>query len=107
MIDSRFSPPCKDSQPCVATIGFFDGLHRGHRCLIDQVIQLAKQRGLSSAVVTFPVHPRQVMSPDYAPHLLTPFERKMALLMHDSGMPEAAEKRIDTLFVRAYNKQER
>lgn len=31
----------------------------------------------------------------------------MALLMHDSGMPEAAEKRIDTLFVRAYNKQER
>lgn len=80
MIDSRFSSPCKDSQPCVATIGFFDGLHRGHRCLIDQVIQLAKQRSLSSAVVTFPVHPRQVMSPDYAPHLLTTFEEKMALL---------------------------
>ena len=40
-------------EPCVATIGFFDGVHMGHRFLIEQVRELAAARGLRSALITF------------------------------------------------------
>ena len=46
-------------EPCVATIGFFDGVHAGHRYLIQQVKEIAAAKGLRSALVTFPVHPRK------------------------------------------------
>lgn len=66
--------------PSVATIGFFDGVHRGHRYLIEQVREVAAARGLASSVITFPVHPRKVMQADYRPELLTSCEEKVALL---------------------------
>lgn len=62
--------------PLVATIGFFDGVHLGHRFLIEQVKQEALKRGLPSAVITFPVHPRKVLQKDYQPALLCGFEEK-------------------------------
>ena len=49
-------------EPSVATIGFFDGVHAGHRYLIQQVKEIAAAKGLRSALVTFPVHPRKVMN---------------------------------------------
>ena len=52
-------------EPCVATIGFFDGVHMGHRYLIQQVKEIAAAKGLRSALVTFPVHPRKVMNAAY------------------------------------------
>ena len=52
-------------EPCVATIGFFDGVHAGHRYLIQQVKEIAAAKGLRSALVTFPVHPRKVMNAEY------------------------------------------
>lgn len=61
----------RPSRGCVATIGFFDGVHRGHCCLIEQVRHEAGRRGLASCVVTFPTHPRQVMQSDFRPELLT------------------------------------
>ena len=67
-------------EPCVATIGFFDGVHLGHRFLIEQVKELAKDQELRSALITFPVHPRQVMKSDYRPELLTTPEEKIELL---------------------------
>lgn len=67
-------------EPCVATIGFFDGVHTGHRYLIQQVKEIAAARGLRSALVTFPVHPRKVMNSDYHPELLTTAEEKTHLL---------------------------
>lgn len=67
-------------EPCVATIGFFDGVHRGHRFLIDQVRQVAAVRGMRSALITFPVHPRKVMNRDFQPELLTTRDEKLALL---------------------------
>lgn len=67
-------------EPCVATIGFFDGVHLGHRFLIEQVKELAKDKGLRSALITFPVHPRQVMKSDYRPELLTTPEEKIEML---------------------------
>ena len=66
--------------PCVATIGFFDGVHRGHRFLIDRVIATARDAGLESTVITFDRHPRQVLHSDYIPQLLSTFEMKLRLL---------------------------
>ncbi len=64
----------------VATVGFFDGVHIGHRHLIDQVKKEAERRGLPSAVVTFPVHPRKVLQTDYQPALLCGFDEKIEQL---------------------------
>lgn len=67
-------------QPCVATIGFFDGVHRGHRFLIEQVKEEAKKEGLRSVLITFPTHPRKVMQKDYQPLLLSTPKEKAELL---------------------------
>jgi len=64
----------------VATIGFFDGVHRGHQYLIQQVQEEALRRGARSLLITFDRHPRSVFAPDSAPQLLTTAEEKMALL---------------------------
>jgi riboflavin kinase/FMN adenylyltransferase len=62
--------------PLVAAIGFFDGVHTGHRFLIDQVKEEAAKRKLLSAVITFPRHPRKVLQKDYQPALLCGFDEK-------------------------------
>lgn len=67
-------------QPIVASIGFFDGVHRGHVYLIEQVIAEAKRRSLPSAVITFKQHPREVLHDGYKPALLTWYEEKLQLL---------------------------
>jgi riboflavin kinase/FMN adenylyltransferase len=60
----------------VATIGFFDGVHAGHRFLLRQVETEAAARGMLTAVVTFPVSPARVMRPEVElPLLSTPFEK--------------------------------
>lgn len=66
--------------PSVATIGFFDGVHRGHRFLINQIKEVAAKDGLCSALVTFPVHPRQVIQTSYRPQLLSSPLEKLELL---------------------------
>ena len=64
----------------VATLGFFDGVHRGHRFLIDQVKSDAKLLGLQSMVITFDQHPRKVLCHDFQPKLLNTFDEKIGLL---------------------------
>ena len=64
----------------VATIGFFDGVHLGHRFLIDEMKEIAKARNLPSAIITFPEHPRAVLHADYQPKLLNSFEEKLQQL---------------------------
>ncbi len=76
----RIGDICSYNPPSVATIGFFDGVHRGHRFLIGQVQREAVRRGLASAVITFPVHPRKVLQADFCPRLLTTSQEKLALL---------------------------
>ena len=66
--------------PSVATIGFFDGVHLGHRHLINQVKMAASLNGWCSSIITFPVHPRQVIQSDYQPSLLSSPEEKIELL---------------------------
>lgn len=67
-------------KPTVASIGFFDGVHAGHQFLIDQVIKEAEERNLSSAIITFPIHPRKVLNTNYQPALLCGFDEKIELL---------------------------
>ncbi|GHV23029.1 riboflavin biosynthesis protein [Clostridia bacterium] len=63
-----------------ATVGFFDGVHRGHRFLIDRLKQSAGETGLKTAVITFPVHPRKVLQQDYQPKLLNTLEERFRQL---------------------------
>lgn len=69
-----------DGDKLVATIGFFDGVHLGHRFLLHELKQVAKAAGLPSAVITFPKHPRAVLHKDYQPQLLNSFEEKLKQL---------------------------
>lgn len=62
------------------TIGFFDGVHQGHRYLLQQLEELAAANGLSAAAVTFDRHPRTVVQPNFVPTLLTTQEEKLDLL---------------------------
>lgn len=76
----RIGAAFSDNPPAVAAIGFFDGVHRGHRYLIGQVCEAAAVRHCATAVVTFPVHPYHVMHPGCDIRLLTTCEEKTALL---------------------------
>ena len=69
----------------VATIGFFDGVHRGHRYLIDSVIDTALRKDMQSMVVTFDAHPRLVLHKEYRPRLLTTADEKRRRL-EDTGI---------------------
>lgn len=66
--------------PAAATIGFFDGVHCGHRYLIGHVINEARADGLASMVITFARHPRQVIDTHYVPRLLSTPEMKIERL---------------------------
>lgn len=67
-------------QGAVATIGFFDGVHLGHRYLLQQVTTEAARRGLRSMAITFAHHPRHTLCSDYKPQLITTLNEKLALL---------------------------
>lgn len=60
-----------------ATIGFFDGVHRGHRQVISRLQTVARNRGCKTMVVTFGNHPMEVVRPGYEPQLLLPVEEKI------------------------------
>ena len=64
----------------IATIGFFDGVHKGHRFLFESLRTQAAERGLEPLIVTFAAHPRVALQSDYVPQLLTTLEERKALL---------------------------
>ncbi|WP_027857407.1 bifunctional riboflavin kinase/FAD synthetase [Marinobacterium jannaschii] len=65
---------------CVATIGNFDGVHRGHRRVLQQVKDKAHELGLPSVVIIFEPQPREFFAGDQAPPRLTRFGEKVRLL---------------------------
>ena len=68
------------TEPCVATIGFFDGVHRGHQFLIHHLVETARLDGMQSMVITFDEHPRKVLQSDYQPEMLSTLDSKLLLL---------------------------
>lgn len=78
----------------IATIGFFDGVHKGHRYLFKQLNEEAVARGLKPLIVTFEEHPRTVLQSDYIPKLLSTNEERKALL---SAYGEVVMLRFSTI----------
>ena len=65
----------------IATTGFFDGVHTGHRLVIERLVSLARERGDESLVVTFWPHPRAVLQDGARElRLLTTLEERKAML---------------------------
>ncbi|MBK5289127.1 MAG: bifunctional riboflavin kinase/FAD synthetase [Acidimicrobiia bacterium] len=73
------TPPI--SEGSVVTIGAYDGVHIGHRKVLQLVRELADARGLDAVCVTFDRHPAQVVRPETAPAVLTSLDHKLELLV--------------------------
>jgi riboflavin kinase / FMN adenylyltransferase len=64
----------------VITVGTFDGVHRGHRDVVERIVERASRIGVASLLVTFDPHPLEVVNPAAAPLLLTTREEKLEVL---------------------------
>lgn len=78
-----------DRRPRAATIGFFDGVHTGHRHLLRRLCADAAERDLAPIAITFDVHPRRVLKADFRPALLQTTDEKLAALA-ESGLSGVA-----------------
>lgn len=66
--------------PAAATIGMLDGVHLGHRLVLDRLRSLAAGRSLSSLVITFSSHPAAIVRPDAVPPMLTTVAERLSLI---------------------------
>lgn len=80
----------KVNQKYAATVGFFDGVHAGHRFLIEELKKEAKKHGLHSLVITFRLHPRKVLHDAFQPQLLCSPEEKIQLI-ESTGVDQVTE----------------
>lgn len=64
----------------VVAIGNFDGVHRGHRAVLDRLVGIARERGCLGVAITFDPHPVRVLRPDEAPVPLTTLEHRLELM---------------------------
>jgi riboflavin kinase/FMN adenylyltransferase len=78
----------------VVTIGSFDGLHRGHQLLLDQVASWSKELRAKAAVLTFEPHPARYFAPEFSPRLLQTTGNKVRAL---SSLP------IDVVLTQHFN----
>ncbi|MFN3235235.1 MAG: bifunctional riboflavin kinase/FAD synthetase [Gammaproteobacteria bacterium] len=83
-------------QLSIVTIGNFDGLHRGHRVLIDRTTKLAKKITAQSVVITFDPMPQEVFKPELAPMRLTNTREKLTILR---------EWGVDVVWMFPFNKE--
>lgn len=81
---------------CVATIGNFDGVHRGHQAILARLRKRAAELGLPSCVVIFEPQPREFFAPDKAPARLTRLREKLCLL---------EQQGIDQVLCLAFNRR--
>ena len=80
-------PP--DVEGTVVTVGSFDGVHRGHMAVLEEISRRATESGLHSVLVTFDRHPLTVVRPEAAPGLLTTPDEKKEILSQ-SGLDYVA-----------------
>lgn len=77
------------SRPSAVTVGTFDGVHRGHRLVLDRLAAAAKSRDLRAILVTFEPHPLAVVNPKAAPPLLSVSDEKTEALA-STGLDEVS-----------------
>ncbi len=82
---------------CALTIGNFDGVHRGHRALVDRVVARARENDLTSCVLTFEPHPREFFAGEAAPARITRLRDKLELLAQ-AGVERVHVARFDARF---------
>ena len=82
--------------PSVITVGSFDGVHLGHRALLQQVKDFAQQHQYQSVIITFDPHPQEVLQSKSNFFLINSFEQKMTLF---------EELGIDTVFVIPFTRE--
>lgn len=96
--------PWTHDDKSVVAIGVFDGVHLGHRRIIDRAVATARHHGVPCVVVTFDPTPAEVLAPDRAPRLLDTIEHRAALMgslgvdevrvvafSHDAAQEEAVD----------------
>ncbi len=110
----------KNAGPVVATIGNYDGVHRGHRLILSDVVGSAMARKLTSLLITFDPHPLEVIAPERRPRLLQTrgqkleslesadldavlilkFDRELAALTGERFFQSVLDSRVDLAEVR-------
>ncbi|SDH92312.1 riboflavin kinase / FMN adenylyltransferase [Arthrobacter subterraneus] len=71
--------------PAVVTIGNFDGVHRGHQSVLQQLVEAARERDAAAVVISFEPHPAQVHRPESAPELIMGLQDRVETLA-DTGI---------------------
>ena len=81
----------------VTAIGFFDGIHKGHQKVINSAVQIAQEKKLESAVITFHPHPSVVLSKGKKQvKYITPIQEKQSILQNMS---------VDRLYIIKFNEE--
>lgn len=84
----------KEAKRSVVTLGNFDGVHRGHRAVLDRVVEEARARGDRAIALTFDPHPLAVHHPDHPPTLICGL---------DDRLDRMAESGLDAILVVRYS----
>lgn len=84
------------SAPLALSIGMFDGVHLGHQSIITKLNNIAAEKGLESAILTFWPHPRKVFNPEFDLKLLNTIEEKKYLLQ---------KNHLQHLFLKEFDEQ--
>lgn len=66
--------------PTALAVGSFDGVHLGHRCVLERLLTSARREGLISACITFDPHPRCVLDPVNCPQQITTLDERLSLI---------------------------
>src|ERR1700693_3551403 len=64
----------------VLTVGTFDGVHRGHRDVVERLVPRSRHLKIPSVLVTFEPHPLEIVNPAAAPLLLTTHDEKLEVI---------------------------
>src|SRR5690625_870352 len=87
----------QDMPETVCAIGFFDGIHKGHQQVIGKAVEIANEKKLESAVITFHPHPSVVLKKD-TKHVqyITPMREKQEILQ---------QMDVDRLYIIEFNQE--
>src|SRR5690606_23653478 len=83
--------------PSVVALGTFDGVHLGHRRILEEACRLARSLGAVPVALTFDRHPQQTLAPEKAPKLLSEFHRRLRLI-REAGAEHSVVVRFDARF---------